>query len=461
MGENYLFAIGIDKYKSCSCLNNAVLDVRVLMEILTSNYQFQDDEKHLITLFNENATRKNVYKYFRNLQNSINENDSLLIYFSGHGYYEKDFDGFWIPAEARVGEMDEYIENTSVIKFIKNIKAKHILIIADSCFSGALFLEKHRNIGVRPSISKLEELKSRWAFSSGRLEFVSDGISGEHSPFAKYLIKFLKEPNNHTFTTFDIVNYVRTATEYNSEQIPRGEPLKDVGDEGGEFIFRKQNVSDFNWSNVKRTNTIESYLDYLDNNPNTKYKEEIFEAIELLEVEEDTVWNKIISQDKISAYLKYTSQFPNGRYIAQANNRISELKIVYSSPTKEQITKIGETKPKIIIQENKNYPIQTKSGESKFDIFRRIGELGRKENVQFLMSELIGSEDLAVIKLVDFALGLVHTQEGINEIEHFLFHGNQRQRNYAALYFKRIGYQKILNEAVRKGLVTKSQAFNK
>lgn len=83
-GENYLFAIAIDKYNDSKILplNNAVLDAEKFVEILTQKFGFE-----LISnsLYNENATRTNIIEKLNSLTYLLTEEDSLIIYFAGHG----------------------------------------------------------------------------------------------------------------------------------------------------------------------------------------------------------------------------------------------------------------------------------------------------------------------------------------------------------------------------------------
>ena len=75
--------------------------------------------------------------------------------------------------------------------------------------------------------------------------------------------------------------------------------------------------------------------------------------------------------------------------------------------------------------------------------------LGQTADVDTLMRILVSNDDLKTSRLTDFALGLIETRAGYRRIRHYLFHGEQRQRNYAALYFKRKGYTDLLEDAVR------------
>lgn len=87
---------------------------------------------------------------------------------------------------------------------------------------------------------------------------------------------------------------------------------------------------------------------------------------------------------------------------------------------------------------------------------------GRTEDIDFLMGHLDMSRNFSLCKQIDYALGLVSSQEGRTRIRYFLFNGgSQIQRNYAALYFKRRGAIYLLEEAFQQGCIDSTQAFSR
>ena len=48
--------------------------------------------------------------------------------------------GYWLPKDANTVESDDntnWISNDDITNLLNKINAKHILVIADSCFSGS------------------------------------------------------------------------------------------------------------------------------------------------------------------------------------------------------------------------------------------------------------------------------------------------------------------------------------
>lgn len=233
--RNYLLVIGINNYQYWPKLNNAIKDASDVASTLISKYNFEFD--NIIMLKDEQATRSNIYNSMRGLIEKLTPQDNLLIYYSGHGYFDQLLnEGYWVPVEAHTNSNGDYISNTEILKIINNINSQHTFLVADACFSGSLFSETTRGYS-----ENVEKYKSRWGLVSGRLEVVSDGALGDNSPFAKNFIGYLKQNEKPKFAASELIQYVKMKVAETSNQTPLGNPLKNAGDEGGEFIFYKKN----------------------------------------------------------------------------------------------------------------------------------------------------------------------------------------------------------------------------
>lgn len=137
-GRNFLYAIGINQYHHFPKLNNAVKDVLSLSEILVSKYNFKQDD--VLLLLDDEATRSNILGFFRKIIKTVSDDDNVIIFFSGHGFYDTSLDeGYWLPVDARHEDsVGEFISNTSIAGYIRAMRAKHVFLISDSCFSSNL-----------------------------------------------------------------------------------------------------------------------------------------------------------------------------------------------------------------------------------------------------------------------------------------------------------------------------------
>jgi hypothetical protein len=146
--------------------------------------------------------------------------------------------GFWLPQDA-AGPTDpsNWISNSTVRDYIKSFKAKHVLLVADACFSGGIF--KMRTVFIDPKISfeKIYELPSRKAITSGSLKTVPD-----RSVFVDFLVKRLNDNRDPYLDTQKLFASLREAVINNSvtNQTPLYGAISEAGDEGGDFVFVKR-----------------------------------------------------------------------------------------------------------------------------------------------------------------------------------------------------------------------------
>lgn len=84
---------------------------------------------------------------------------------------------------------------------------------------------------------------------------------------------------------------------------------------------------------------------------------------------------------------------------------------------------------------------------------------GNLNDIDYIMSKLTISTSLAQTRFVDYSLSRVENKAGIERIKFYLFNGTLIQRNYACLFFNRLGEWNIVKKAFNKGLVDEIQAY--
>ncbi len=227
----YALIIGINTYPdhSIPSLENPLRDAQKLSDVLTSMYTFDKDNIRFI----RDAKREEIIYALDNLSRYITPNDNLLIFYAGHGDFDEEANiGYWLPSNARKMSTANWFGNSQLVDYLKKIKSKHTLLITDACFSGSIFTSRSAFSDAPLAIEKLYELPSRKAMTSGTLTEVPD-----QSSFAKYLIDRLEENSNQYLSAQDLFSSIRPAVINNSDAVPQYGEIKNVGDEGGEFIF--------------------------------------------------------------------------------------------------------------------------------------------------------------------------------------------------------------------------------
>jgi len=226
--KTQLLCIGIDRYSNdITSLNNAVRDAKAFERILKERYGVTK----IKSLYDKAATLEGIIGAFDDLKKVITQEDNLIIYFSGHGELV-DEEGYWVPTDAVLNKRHTYLPNYEVKNFLKTLKAHHVLVIADACFSGAL-LEKSRSTVAR----RYYAIPSRWVMTSGQKELVPDGLPGHHSPFAKSLLTQLELNPKPYLSVRELWLDMREGVVANSKQTPLCEPVRSVNHQGGEYYF--------------------------------------------------------------------------------------------------------------------------------------------------------------------------------------------------------------------------------
>lgn len=231
-GRNYLLIIAIDNYLHWPKLQNAVRDAESVKDVLLKKYRFAPD--YLFELVNADASREKIRNALIKIRQEMTKDDNLIIYYAGHGDYNTDYNmGEWIPYDANLSDIKDYFPNSELIGYLRSLPSRHIILLADACFSGSLFVSDAEITYQEYN----DKIRSRWGLSSGNMEYVSDGAAGEGSPFAEYLIKALKDNKRDRISVSELVGYVKVMVKNVSDQSPVGKPLRGVGNEGGDYIF--------------------------------------------------------------------------------------------------------------------------------------------------------------------------------------------------------------------------------
>ncbi|MFQ5335628.1 MAG: caspase domain-containing protein, partial [Flavobacteriales bacterium] len=237
-GKYFALIIGVDNYKGqWRSLNNAVRDAQAIELLLKKKYRFNQ----FTTLYDEQATRENIINAFYRLVENAKENDNVFIYYSGHGEFDKKLNkGYWVPVDAQTQSVSAYISNSDIQTFLNGIKAKHTLLVSDACFSGDIFRGNTISVPFEESekyYKEVSRLASRQAITSGGIEPVMDGGKDGHSVFAYYFIKALNTNDKTYLDAAQLFNAIKIPVVNNSEQTPKMQPVKNTGDEGGQFLF--------------------------------------------------------------------------------------------------------------------------------------------------------------------------------------------------------------------------------
>jgi hypothetical protein len=253
VGRQYAVIIANDNYAGTGYPNlvtpksDALSLASVLEKRLGFHTKARSNDGATRNLVLLNAGRNQIMETLDSLKAYLTPDDSLLVFYAGHGeYIEKINHAYWIPVDARKDAYYTWISADDITSMVAMLPARHILVVADSCYSGALNRggEAAGRQGNDDRVRYIENMfrrPSRVLLSSGGTEPVADGGGDGHSVFARALLTGLSEEEDPVFTAEELYQrHIKARVVGQSSQSPQYQPLPKSGHEGGDFVFRKQ-----------------------------------------------------------------------------------------------------------------------------------------------------------------------------------------------------------------------------
>lgn len=229
-GDYYALVIGNNRYQTLANLETASNDARVIGELLEDEYGFQ-----VTTLID--ATRRDILGRMADLRRTLGPEDSLLIYYAGHGWFDEGTRrGYWLPVDASESDPSNWISAADLTDTLRAMSANHVMVVADSCYSGSLTRGLRIETRDDAYIRRLASKRARVVLTSGGLEPVTDSGGGGHSVFARAFIDSLEE-NTGVLEGVAVFNQIRKPVVLGADQTPEYGDIRFAGHEGGDFLF--------------------------------------------------------------------------------------------------------------------------------------------------------------------------------------------------------------------------------
>jgi hypothetical protein len=245
-GRFYALIIGNQNYSQLPTLKTSENDARTIEQILRTRYGYQ-------TTLLINADRHRIMTAFNELRKNLTEEDNLLIYYAGHGEIDKaDNSAYWLPVDAEQNNPANWLSSHNITQFISIMPARHILVVADSCYSGAMTQTSVSRLPDEMSDDKrakwlkfMLKRKARTVMTSGGVKPVLDSGGGDHSIFANAFIDVLNQ-NSGLVEDYELyravsANVQRRAAAVGFQQEPQYSALSHSGHEGSPYFFVHNN----------------------------------------------------------------------------------------------------------------------------------------------------------------------------------------------------------------------------
>ena len=235
--NRYAVVIGIERYRrDLPNVNFASHDAKVMREYLTKRLGFS--EQNVVSLVNDHAAKSDMEKYLEYwLPEHVDNDSTVLIYFSGHGAPNiKSNEGYILPYDGD----PTYLDGTGyslkrLYETLEKSPAKEVVVMLDSCFSGT----GGRSVmskGLRPVVISVENPvlaggKTVVLTASSGVQSSSTYNSKSHGLLTYFLLKGLQgsadQNNDGKIDLSEVYAYLRPQVEivarqeFNNEQTPQ------------------------------------------------------------------------------------------------------------------------------------------------------------------------------------------------------------------------------------------------
>jgi formylglycine-generating enzyme required for sulfatase activity len=221
LGRYYALVIGNRDYRYFAPVPTAHAEAQDLARILEGRYGFEVE-----TILN--ADRNTIMEAFSRISQRIQEGqDSLLVYYAGHSVQER-YSGAnaWLPVDAEPDIDLDWISTSLVSNILNRIRAKHILVITEGCYSNRLQNVESPSRPESPA-EQLQRLLENPSFTA--LSLACDMPPRTHRrTFAQILLQVLHE-NQHVLSGKVLASRIQEAVQYGY--------LRATQQKQGDFLF--------------------------------------------------------------------------------------------------------------------------------------------------------------------------------------------------------------------------------
>ncbi|HLS83845.1 MAG TPA: caspase family protein [Arenimonas sp.] len=244
LGRYHALVIGNNAYRDPSfpTLQSAGNDANAVADVLRRRYGYQVE----LVL---NGSRLEILSALDAMREKLKPEDNLLVYYAGHGEIDGEGQGYWVPSDGAAQASSTWISNAAISDILDTMSARHVMVVADSCYSGTLsrasvptFDPAEADRGKWDAwVKAVAQGRSRTVLSSGGVMPVPDTGSGQHSYFARAFLNVLQD-NNRLMPGQRLFQEVSTSLALGAidsplPQIPEYAPIRYAGHESGDFLF--------------------------------------------------------------------------------------------------------------------------------------------------------------------------------------------------------------------------------
>lgn len=250
-GRRIALVIGVQNYDHVGIddLSTPLADVDGVVAALEGSYAFTTrlgDGAEARSLVLKDPTRDDLQDALEHVVRWARPDDQVVIYYGGHGAIPEGLDeAYWLPSDADPTRLTKWISADTIRAAVKRTRARSVLVVSDSCYSGALTrslepMPRARGQSRSDYLQQLVTRRSRLLLTSGSLEPVKDVGGSGHSAFARVFLDLLANPPNDVFTTAELFPLLQERVVGAAGQSPQRRVIAESGHDGGDVVWIHQ-----------------------------------------------------------------------------------------------------------------------------------------------------------------------------------------------------------------------------
>lgn len=229
-GRYRALVIGSAEYQFLPGVATAAEDAAAVSKLLADRYGFQ--VTHL-----RNPSLVDLSNALTRLEREAQKDDNVLIYYAGHGFVSDERGRCsWFPVEALGEQASQGLASDDVAASLERMKAKHAIVVADSCFTAS----ELREVGLveegADERERLSKLRTRVVLSSGGLEPIQNGQGSGHSVFTGAFLSALGA-NREVLEGQSLFSRIQQIVTAGASQTPEYANIRGADHRGGDFLF--------------------------------------------------------------------------------------------------------------------------------------------------------------------------------------------------------------------------------
>lgn len=135
-GVTYVIIVAVENYNEAADFPKVNFAKKDAEDLITALKQLGYAEEDFVILLNEKATRTAIIQKIKKISERALENDRIIFYFAGHGFYENGENLLGCADAIKTAKPDTCVPVNTILGYLKKSASRHKILFLDCCHSG-------------------------------------------------------------------------------------------------------------------------------------------------------------------------------------------------------------------------------------------------------------------------------------------------------------------------------------